>query len=112
MRREYERTISHSEKEAEKWKMLYESTYHDYDKELRSWYFKMQFDSDEMTLLHLWNFIRHDKLAQLEKERELSNSAFAEEGRRRETIITDLSDQLKESEERIQVWELVVDKKT
>jgi len=40
----------------------------------------------------------------LEKERELSKSAFAEEGRRRETIITDLSDQLKESEERIQVF--------
>jgi hypothetical protein len=38
MRREFERTLSHSEKEAEKWKMLYESTYHDYDRELRSWY--------------------------------------------------------------------------
>ena len=46
---------------------------------------------------------RQDKLAQLEKERELSDSAFSEEERRKERIISDLSEQLKESEERIQV---------
>jgi len=36
-RREYERGLSQSEKEAEKWKMLYESTYLQYDRELHSW---------------------------------------------------------------------------
>jgi len=46
---------------------------------------------------------RQDKLAQLEKERELSDSAFSDEERRKERIISDLSEQLKESEERIQV---------
>jgi hypothetical protein len=47
---------------------------------------------------------RQDKLAQLEKERELSDSAFSDEERRKERIISDLSEQLKESEERIQVY--------
>ena len=53
--------------------------------------------------LDFFLLFRQDKLSQLEKERELSNSAFSEEERRKENIISDLSDQLKESEERIQV---------
>ena len=36
-RREYDRNLSQTEKEADKWKMLYESMYHQYDKELHSW---------------------------------------------------------------------------
>lgn len=69
------------EKEATKWKILYESLYMQYDNELHAW---------------------EDNLSKLEKQRDERESAFSEETRRKERVVSDLSEQLKESEDRIQ----------
>merc|ERR1711981_450142 len=69
------------EKEVTKWKMLYESLYLQYDNELHAW---------------------EDSLTKLEKQRDEREVAFCEETRRKERVVSDLSEQLKESEDRIQ----------
>ena len=79
--RTLEREQKSLEAESEKWKMLYDSMYHQYNQELRTW---------------------ENNLNTLEKQRDDREAAFAEETRRKERVVSDLSEQLKESEDRIQ----------
>ena len=69
------------EKEAGKWKMLYESLYLQYDNELHAW---------------------EESLKKLEKQRDEREITHGEEIRRKDRVVSDLSEQLKESEDRIQ----------
>ena len=70
------------DKEVNKWKHLYESLYMQYDNELQTW---------------------EENLGKLEKQRDERELTFAEETRRKDRVVSDLSEQLKESEDRIQV---------
>ena len=74
------------EKEVHKWKRLYESMYLQYDNELHTW---------------------EDSLKKLEKQRDERETSHGEEIRRKDRVVSDLSEQLKESEDRIQ--ELQID---
>lgn len=69
------------EKEVSKWKILYESLYLQYDNELHAW---------------------EDSLSKLEKQRDDRESVMSDEIRRKDRVLSDLSEQLKESEDRIQ----------
>ncbi len=69
------------EKESNKWKLLYESLYLQYDNELHAW---------------------EDNLTKLEKQRDDRELTHNEEKRRKDRVLSDLSEQLKESEDRIQ----------
>lgn len=69
------------EKEVSKWKILYESLYLQYDNELHAW---------------------EDNLSKLEKQRDERESVMSDEIRRKDRVLSDLSEQLKESEDRIQ----------
>ena len=74
------------DKEVHKWKRLYESLYLQYDNELHTW---------------------EDSLKKLEKQRDERECTHGEEIRRKDRVVSDLSEQLKESEDRIQ--ELQID---
>ena len=69
------------DKEVGKWKLLYDSLYNQYDNELHTW---------------------EENLSKLETQRDERETAYAEETRRKDRVVSDLSDQLKESEDRIQ----------
>ena len=69
------------DKEVGKWKMLYDSLYNQYDNELHTW---------------------EENLSKLETQRDERETTYAEETRRKDRVVSDLSDQLKESEDRIQ----------
>ena len=69
------------DKEVGKWKMLYDSLYNQYDNELHTW---------------------EANLSKLETQRDERETTYAEETRRKDRVVSDLSDQLKESEDRIQ----------
>ena len=61
--------------------MLYDSLYLQYDNELHTW---------------------EENLSKLETQRDEREVTYAEETRRKDRVVSDLSDQLKESEDRIQ----------
>ena len=65
----------------DKWKLLHESLYLQYNRELRSW---------------------EDRLSSLENDRSERESALEEEQKAKDRVISDLSEQLKESDDRIQ----------
>ncbi len=79
--RSFERERKSLEAEGDKFKRLYESMYHQYNQELRTW---------------------EENLSAMEKQRDDREAVFAEETRRKERVVSDLSEQLKESEDRIQ----------
>merc|ERR1719211_575881 len=81
LRHDYECNLGKLETEVDKWKLLHESLYLQYNRELRSW---------------------DDRLSSLENERSERESALEEEQRGKDRIISDLSEQLKESDDRIQ----------
>ena len=81
LRHEYECNLGKLETEVDKWKLLHESLYLQYNRELRSW---------------------EDRLSSLENERSERESALEEEQRGKDRIVSDLSEQLKESDDRIQ----------
>lgn len=81
LRHEYECNLGKLEMEVDKWKLLHESLYLQYNRELRTW---------------------EDRLSSLENERTERESALGEEQRAKDRVISDLSEQLKESDDRIQ----------
>ena len=76
-----QKTKESLDKEVGKWKMLYDSLYLQYDNELHTW---------------------EENLSKLESQRDEREVTYAEETRRKDRVVSDLSDQLKESEDRIQ----------
>ena len=81
LRHEYECNLGKLETEVDKWKLLHESLYLQYNRELRSW---------------------EDRLSSLENERSERESGLEEEQKSKDRIVSDLSEQLKESDDRIQ----------
>ena len=81
LRHEYECNLGKLETEVDKWKLLHESLYLQYNRELRSW---------------------ENRLSSLENERSERESALEEGQRSKDRVVSDLSEQLKESEDRIQ----------
>merc|ERR1719211_624858 len=81
LRHDYECNLGKLETEVDKWKLLHESLYLQYNRELRSW---------------------EDRLSSLQNERSERESGLEEEQRAKDRVISDLSEQLKESDDRIQ----------
>ena len=81
IRHEYECNLGKLETEVDKWKLLHESLYLQYNRELHSW---------------------EDRLASLESDRSERESTLEDDQRAKDRVISDLSEQLKESDDRIQ----------
>ena len=81
LRHEYECNLGKLETEVDKWKLLHESLYLQYNRELRSW---------------------ENRLSSIENERSERESTLEDEQRSKDRVISDLSEQLKESDDRIQ----------
>ena len=81
LRHEYECSLGKLETEVDKWKLLHESLYLQYNRELRSW---------------------ESRLSSLENERSERESTLEDDKRSKDRVISDLSEQLKESDDRIQ----------
>jgi len=81
LRHEYECNLGKLETEVDKWKLLHESLYLQYNRELHSW---------------------EDRLASLENDRIERESTLEDDQRAKDRVISDLSEQLKESDDRIQ----------
>lgn len=88
LRHDFECNLGKLETEVDKWKLLHESLYLQYNRELRSW---------------------KDKISRLEKACEATESSQADEMRAKTRIIHDLSEQLKESDDRIQELSMELD---
>ena len=88
LRHDFEINLGKLETEVDKWKLLHESLYLQYDREQRSW---------------------KDKLSRLEKACGDNENSQAEDVRKKNRIISDLSEQLKESDDRIQELSMELD---